>query len=164
MEASPYICNHQGCSVTVTPDPPPPPPQLPLGPIIRQSFFWDRVDDLASISQIRNPLTGMTLGEHARVTGHALAAFADGVIPDIPFCKACDEYTDPFAASGVYDPNDPGMRSAQVIGSTTRDIEFALLSAGGTMETKAGADGGNWVTKNAFRWGKGSWKNSGGAR
>jgi RHS repeat-associated protein len=101
-----------------------------------------------------------------RVALDGVQAFTDGVVPDIPFCESeiCNRISDPFAANGYYNVNDPGLRSAQVIGATTRDIEIALLSAGATMETRAGADGGNWVTNNAFRWGKGSWKDSGGPR
>jgi RHS repeat-associated protein len=157
MATTGWVCNDEGCSTTVTPDPP---PQLPPGPIVRQSFFWDH--PLGALAQMRNPLTGMTVREHAQVTGHGLAAFADGVIPDVPFCDVCDKYTDPFAGAGVYDISEPGMRTNQIIGAATRDIELALLTAGGTMETKAGAEGGNVVTNNVFRWGKGSWKNSGG--
>ncbi|HRS17566.1 MAG TPA: hypothetical protein P5234_15125, partial [Thermoanaerobaculaceae bacterium] len=80
----------------------------------------------------------------ARATGYGLAGFVDGVVP----------FYDPLAAAGAYDPGFPGVAASQQIGALTRDIDLALWSAGATMETQAAAtSGGNWVTRNVFRWG-----------
>jgi RHS repeat-associated protein len=156
MATTGWVCNDDGCSTTVTPDPP---PQLPPGAIVRQSFFWDH--PLGSLAEMRNPLTGMTIREHARVTGHGLAAFADGVIPDVPFCDVCDEYTDPFAGAGTYNISEPGMRTNQIIGAATRDIEIALASSGSS--TLFGR--GSWANSNPlgagrFRLGQSTLRNT----
>ncbi len=116
-----------------------------------------------SIRNLRNPVTGMTASEHWRVSGQGLAAFADGVIPDVPFCDACDEYTDPLGRYfGLYDENAPGMKSAQVIGAATRDVELALASSGST--TLFGR--GSWANSNPlgagrFRIGQSTFRKTG---
>jgi RHS repeat-associated protein len=78
-----------------------------------------------------------------KVTLHGLEAFADGVIPDLP---GCGEVCDPFAYNGFYDEGDPGMRSAQVIGVLTRDVEVAI--AGASLKVVSG--GGTWLNKGRY--------------
>jgi len=75
------------------------------------------------------------------VSRHADQAFIDGVIPD--WCEKCD----PFAYYHYYDVNDPGMRSAQVIGSVTRDVEIAIALK---AALKAGVQKGGWLNSNRY--------------
>jgi RHS repeat-associated protein len=74
------------------------------------------------------------------VARHGAQAFIDGVIPDLP---GCGEACDPFASHGYYDVNDLGMRSAQVIGSVTRDVEIAIA-------LRAGVQKGGWLNSNRY--------------
>jgi RHS repeat-associated protein len=105
---------------------------------------------LASSSAPRDPLGGGKGGlsyadfSTQRVMtlwGHGLAAYADGLVP-IPSVE-------PFKWAGVYDPSEPGMTSTKVIGT----VVSIAATAGLTAETRAGAQGGNWLTRNVFRWG-----------
>jgi hypothetical protein len=96
----------------------------------------------------------MTLAEHIRVSELGVTEFVDGVIPDW-LLDDLDDY-----GEGQID----GLEYSDKVGEYTRDLEIAIGSAGFTMETRAGAEGGNWVTNNVFRWGKGSWKGSGGPK
>ena len=85
-----------------------------------------------------------------QVTAHGAEAFVDGVIPDIPFCDSCAEYTDPFEGHGFYDVNEPGMRISQGIGVATREVELALVTSG--SESLFGQ--GKWInTGKNFRLG-----------
>jgi hypothetical protein len=99
----------------------------------------------------RHPLSGMTVGEHIRTSELGLTEFVDGVIPYLDV----EDYDEGQIA---------GLEYSEEVGAYTRDLELLIYSAGATMETRAGAEAGNWVQNNLFRWGKGAWKNSGGQR
>jgi len=152
-----WECDATGCRDSIT--------VVPIGGTDSDYDYSEFLRESANWAQnLRYLRPGDFINRDATV--HGLEAFVDGVVPDIPYCDSdvCKAISDPFEANGYYDVNDPGMSFAQGAGVVTRDVEIALLTAGVTMETRGGAEGGNWVTNNVFRWGKGSWKGSGGPR
>jgi RHS repeat-associated protein len=88
------------------------------------------------ITDMRNPVTGMTVGEHWTVSLHGAEAFVDGAIPDVPFCDVCDNYTDPFEKHGFYNVNDPGLRASQLAGVPTGIVGSSVV--GGQIIRSAG--------------------------
>ena len=145
-----WIGDIWSCEITV-PEPTPPPPQ-PEPPPPQTLLDW-MSERWEAAGKIRNPVTGMTAAEHWKATGYGVMAFADGVVP---FADPLEDYYN--------DGSVDGLEYSKKIGEYTRDLEIAIATAGGSMETRGGAEAGNWITNNVFRWGKGSWKNSGGQK
>jgi hypothetical protein len=82
-----------------------------------------------------------------RATWTGYAAFEDGFNP----------FGDPLASAVLYDPEYAGASASRLVGTATFLAESVLLPAGATMETQAAAKaGGNWFTRNVFRWGTNS--------
>ncbi len=113
-----------------------------LGSLISGSSFFSSLTSLGDLAYLRPG--DFSFGRTGDVSKMGLAAFADGVVP----------FADPFENMGVYNPDELGLEYSRTIGELTRDAEIAIASAGATMETAAGAkSGGNYVTRNVFRWG-----------
>lgn len=141
-----------GCDSTVTA--PDPGPSGSMTAFLSGSSNAHQLERMwKQVTSIRNPVTGLTAGEHWRATGEGTLAFVDGVVP------FADPLADIYADSPIH-----GLEYSRDVGEYTRNLEIAIATAGGTLETRAGAEAGNWVTQNVFRWGKGAWKNSGGPR
>ncbi len=98
---------------------------------------WQKFDSIHDFFQwymsLENPITGMSQREQLRVTGHALEAFADGVVP----------FGDPFAANGAYDEDELGLEYSRTIGEITRDVELTLAGSGGA--SRAIGPVKNWI-------------------
>ncbi|HEX2836058.1 MAG TPA: RHS repeat-associated core domain-containing protein [Thermoanaerobaculia bacterium] len=141
--AGSFTCINDICSADIT---------VSARDPLHDLFVWMLMRWLASPMNTPHPISGMTLSEHLRASELGITEFVDGVIPFLDV----DE--------NDYGSNVEGLEYSELIGEYTRDIEIALAAGGATMETRGGAEAGNWITNNVFRWGKGAWKNSGGPK
>ena len=89
-------------------------------------------NDIAQGSSVQDALGSVKAA--ATGAGQGALAFVDGAIDIVPVVNA-----KPFESLGLYDPNDNGLKTSQLIGSVTRDA--ALFISGGASVAAARASG-----------------------
>jgi RHS repeat-associated protein len=112
-----------------------------LNSLIQGSSFWSSLSSLGDLGNLRG--SDFSFSRTLDVSGMGLAAFADGV----------NLFGNPLEERGYYNPDELGLNHSRTIGEVTVYVELAIATAGVTAETAGGAQAGNYITNNVFRWG-----------
>ncbi len=88
-----------------------------LGSLVSGSSFFQSLSDLSLLDR-----NDFSFNRSASLTGQGLGAYVDGLIP----------FVNPLADAGVYNPDEVGMASMEVVGEAA-----ALLGGGGSAAGKA---------------------------